>query len=601
MNVSDALILEISWEVCNQQGGIYTVIRSKLPAVKQYLSENYALVGPYIDAKVKAEIDEISDSNDVIYKAVEKMRAMGFEVLYGRWLVSGKPKVVLINPERVFNRLENIKKELFEHFQIPSDQADDLTQQTLMFGDVVKSFLKVLCNQNLLQNKQVIAHAHEWMGVVGNLLAKAEGVNFKSVFTTHATILGRYLAMNESDFYQNLHRFNWKKEALKYGIETQTHIEFNGAKFSDVFTTVSELTGKECEVLMQVKPTLVTPNGLNIDRFAAFHEVHKWHEEFKNRIHRFTVGHFFQNHNFALNDTLYFFSSGRYEFKNKGFDITLKALKKLNLMMLENDIQKTVVFFLITKKPTWSINPNVLESRGVLEEISRNCEAITKQIEKKLFFEAASSEKGSGLPDLNQLVGDYWKLRYRRTLQTWRSNQWPLIVTHNLKDDVHDEVLNSLREQTLLNSPIDKVKVVYHPDFISSANPLFGIDYDDFVRGCHLGVFPSFYEPWGYTPMECIARGVPTITSNLSGFGNYAVGKHPDVLEEIGVNVLNYQDTNEEKVISDLAKLMFNFVKTSKRARMDMRNKLEDFSENFDWKQLYDYYHQAYLQALASA
>lgn len=515
MNTADAILLEISWEVCNQQGGIYTVIRSKLPAIQAMWNKDYALVGPYLDNKVRAEIDEINDPTDNLFKAVEKMRAMGFEVLYGRWLVSGKPKVILINPDRSFNRLENIKKELAEHYQILADNVEQLVDDTLMFGDVVKTLLKVVCQEEIKGENSVIAHFHEWMSVSGMLLAQTERICVKSVFTTHATILGRFLAMNEDNFYEKLPTFNYQDEAKRYGIYAQAMIEMSGAKQADVFTTVSELTGKECEVLMGIKPDVVTPNGLNIERFAAYHEVHKWHEEYKERIHRFTVGHFFQNHTFDLDNTLYFFSSGRFEFKNKGFDLTLKALKKLNLLMIENDIQKTVVFFLITKRPTWSINPNVLESRGVLEEISRDCEAITDQIEQKLFFTAASSEKGSTLPDLNSLVDDYWKLRYRRTLQAWRSTHWPLIVTHNLKDDVNDEVLNMMRQEQLLNSPLDRVKVVYHPDFINSSNPLFGMDYDDFVRGCHLGIFPSYYEPWGYTPMECIARGVPTVTSDL--------------------------------------------------------------------------------------
>lgn len=599
MNTADSILLEVSWEVCNQQGGIYTVIRSKLPAIQNVWKDHYALVGPYLDPKVKAEIDPIEDPTDVFHKAVEKLRAMGFEVVYGRWLVTGKPKVILINPDRVFNRLDNIKQELQQHYQINTENVEPLANDTLLFADVVRNLLRVLTSKDVLGNNNLIAHFHEWMSVSAMLLAKAENLNFKSVFTTHATILGRFLAMNEENFYERLPEFDWQKEARHYGIEGQTQIEVNGAKHADIFTTVSEMTGKESEVLYGVAPQVITPNGLNTERFAAFHEVHKWHEEFKNRIHRFTVGHFFHNYAFDLNETLYFFSSGRYEFKNKGFDLTLDALRKLNLMMIENDIKKTVVFFLVTRRPTWSINPNVLESRGVMEEISRDCEAITKEVEEKLFFAATSSEKGSGLPNLNDLVGDYWKLRYRRTLQTWRSNQWPLIVTHNLKDDVNDDVLNYLRSKQMLNSPLDKVKIVYHPDFISSTNPLFGIDYDDFVRGCHLGIFPSYYEPWGYTPMECIARGVPTVTSDLSGFGNYVTGLDHNH-EELGVNVLNSEGKSFEEASSELARYLFNFVKTSKRARMDMRNKLEDYSETFDWKELISYYQQAYLQALAA-
>ena len=195
MNTADTLLLEISWEVCNQQGGIYTVIRSKLPAVKNLWGDEYGLIGPYLDPKVKAEIDVISDPTDVLFQATETLKAMGYDILYGRWLVTGKPKVILINPERVFNKLDNIKKELFEAYKIHTENVEKLVDETLMFADVVKTFLSILCQPSIIGNKQVISHAHEWMAVGGNLLAKAEGVKFKSVFTTHATILGRYLAL----------------------------------------------------------------------------------------------------------------------------------------------------------------------------------------------------------------------------------------------------------------------------------------------------------------------------------------------------------------------------------------------------------------------
>jgi glycogen(starch) synthase len=195
-------------------------------------------------------------------------------------------------------------------------------------------------------------------------------------------------------------------------------------------------------------------------------------------------------------------------------------------------------------------------------------------------------------------VDDYWKLRFRRTIQSWKSDEWPYITTHNLKDDQNDEILNEMRAKKLFNSPEDKVKVVYHPEFINSTNPLFGIDYGDFVRGCHLGIFPSYYEPWGYTPLECIARGVATVTSDLSGFGNY-VKTHEDSEEDRGVYVLNREGKTEEQSVQDLAAYLLHFVKANRRFRIMQRTKAEDFSERFDWKQLLSSYEEAYDKALA--
>ena len=197
------------------------------------------------------------------------------------------------------------------------------------------------------------------------------------------------------------------------------------------------------------------------------------------------------------------------------------------------------------------------------------------------------------MPPLNDLIDDYWKLRYRRSIQTWKDETWPIVVTHNLVNDVDDPILNNMRKAPLVNSPLDKVKVVYHPDFITSSSPLFGLDYGQFVRGCHLGVFPSYYEPWGYTPLECIARGVPAVTSDLSGFGRYVKDMEMD-MDETGINVLNRLDRANDKAVEDLASYLLQFVKSSRRYRMIQRNKLEDFSEHFDWRNLTDYYDEAY-------
>jgi glycogen(starch) synthase len=168
-----------------------------------------------------------------------------------------------------------------------------------------------------------------------------------------------------------------------------------------------------------------------------------------------------------------------------------------------------------------------------------------------------------------------------------------------LVNDLDDEILNYLRDNQMVNSPLDKVKFVYHPDFITSTNPLFGMDYGDFVRGCHLGIFPSYYEPWGYTPLECIARGVPTVTSDLSGFGKYVLDMGNDDYDDNGIFVLKRDKKAYDKQVDELAKFLHHFVKTTTRYRMIQRNKSEDFSENFDWKVLRSAYEEAYTLALS--
>jgi glycogen(starch) synthase len=209
----------------------------------------------------------------------------------------------------------------------------------------------------------------------------------------------------------------------------------------------------------------------------------------------------------------------------------------------------------------------------------------------------AASIPDNKLPQLGEYVDDYWRLRFRRTLQSWKSNRLPVVVTHNLVNDTDDPILVFLRTANLLNNVYDRVKIVYHPDFITPTNPLWGIEYDQFVRGCHLGIFPSYYEPWGYTPLESIARGVPAVTSNLSGFGDY-VHKTINQPSEKGIFLIDKIYKTFDESAQQLANLMFEFVKLDRRERIEMRNKAEAVSVNFDWKILNKYYEKAYSIAL---
>ena len=422
---------------------------------------------------------------------------------------------------------------------------------------------------------------------------RREQLPVKTIFTTHATMLGRYLAMNDQDFYGHLPFYDWEKEAANFDIETIVYLERACVHGAHVFTTVSDVTGRECAHLLGRSPDIVTPNGLNIERFSVLHEVQNLHHKHKRALEQFIMGHFFHSYAFDLSKTLYFFTSGRFEYLNKGYDLTLEALARLNWKMKENNIPLTIVMFFITRQPTHSINAEVLNARAMLDKIGQNCDMIVRQIKEKLYVKAASSDTDHRLPNLNDLVDDYWRLRYRRTIQSWKGPGLPSVVTHNLVDDANDPILNYLRKANLVNRQEDKVKIVYHPDFIASTNPLFGMEYGEFVRACHLGIFPSYYEPWGYTPLECLARGVAAVTSDLSGFGDYL--KHvPIGDEDHGAFSVDRYNKSFDESATDLANILFNFITRTPRMRIDMRNKSEDLSESFDWKNLYAFYLEAY-------
>lgn len=596
--VNESLLVEIAWEVCNQVGGIYTVIRSKIPTISKRFGDHYCLIGPYLDNNVMAEFEPIADDADVFGKAAARMRKHGIEVHYGYWLVTGKPRVVLMNPYSIFDKLNDIKTELWKDHQISSQEGNDLLDKVMAFGALVKQYFIELdsINQEEGATKKIIGHFHEWMASTALPGIRKEGLAVSTVFTTHATMLGRYLAMNDPNFYENLAFYDWQKEAKKFNIEPSVQIERAAAHGSHVFSTVSEVTGKECTHLLGRDVDVIVPNGLNIERFTALHEFQNLHQEYKRKIHNFVMGHFFQSYSFDLDNTLYFFTSGRYEYKNKGFDLTLEALARLNWRMQQEGIDKTIVVFFITKQPYQSINPQVLQSRTVMEEVKETCKAIEEQMGKRLFYAAAASEDYR-VPSLNDFIDDYWKLRLRRTLQSWKSPFLPSIITHNLVNDSKDEILNFLRKSNLVNNPHDKVKVVYHPDFISPISPLWGMEYGQFVRGCHLGIFPSYYEPWGYTPLECVASGVPTATSDLSGFGDYVL-QHMTDLEEQGIYVVNRRGKGFEEAATQLTNYLFNFALQDRRERIAQRNRVEDCSVNFGWKYLTMYYEKAYSLAL---
>ncbi|MDX1907672.1 MAG: glycogen/starch synthase [Bacteroidia bacterium] len=591
----ESLLVEIAWEVANQVGGIYTVIRSKVPSMLDKWGDRYCLLGPYMAPGVDAIFEESEAPNDPFGRAVRRMREMGFEVHYGRWLTAGRPRTILFNPFSIYNRLGEIKYLFWEHHKIGFTAGDDLVDQVTAFGWMVKVFMSCLCHPEV-NSRPVIAHIHEWMAATAIPEMRREQLPVSIVFTTHATMLGRYLAMNDPNFYENLPFYDWEKEARHFNIDTRIRIERAAAHGAHIFTTVSDLTARECIHLVGRKPELILPNGLNVNPFVISHEIQNVHQKIKEKIHEFVMGHFFQSYSFDLDKTLYFFTSGRYEYRNKGYDITLEALARLNWRMKNAGIEKTVVMFFITHQPIQSINPKVLESKATLAKIRETTDLILRQVSERLFYESITG-KGLDFPDLNEFVDDYLKIQLRRTLQTWRTHNLPSVVTHNLVDDAKDDVLRFLRASKMLNFSSDRVKIVYHPDFLSSTSPLMGVEYTDFVRGCHLGIFPSYYEPWGYTPLECMVGGVPSITSDLSGFGDYLLNTHANI-EELGMYVVNRRNKSFNESANQLADFLFTIVQTPRAERIAQRYKLEAAAQHFDWKNLTSYYENAYDAAL---
>ncbi|MBX3393154.1 MAG: glycosyltransferase [Phycisphaeraceae bacterium] len=598
-----ALVLEFAWEVCNQVGGIYQVIRSKAPEMVARWGDRYVAVGPYEGAKADLEFEMMRGAGWVGRALTQLREQHGVTIHHGRWLIPGRPRVMLLDHSSLRDRLGDVKYRLWRDHGIETPGGDGLIDGVVTFAEASRLLVEALCNERALvpgRNKgvsrMVVAHFHEWMGGLAIPMIRRARLPAATLFTTHATLLGRYMASSEDGFYDWLPWVDQDKSATQYNVRAQHSIERACAHGSHVFTTVSSITAEECAHLLGRPIDLVTPNGLNVAHYNKVHNQQRFHGEFKQALHRFVCGYFFPSYSFDLDNTLYFFTSGRYEPRNKGFDLCLEAMARLNAELKAARLGKTVVFFIVSRRATKSINPLAMEKRGVLNELEEVCEHITKGVMEQLFWRAASG----GRLKLDDLVDEYWMLRYRRAQQAMKQHCLPMVVTHILEDDQNDPVLNQIRMLGLHNTREDPVKVVYHPDFISPTNRLWGVDYDQFVRGCHLGVFPSAYEPWGYTPLECLAMGIPAVTSDLAGFGRYVQEQHQDH-DQWGLTVLPRRRRGYFDAAADLAQRLLAFCKLDRRQRIALRNEVDRHSWEFDWSRLAAAYHRAHDLAIDRA
>ncbi|PIO63260.1 starch synthase [Teladorsagia circumcincta] len=424
-------VFESAWEVANKIGGIYTVLRSKAQISCEELGDQYCMFGPMKDDKWRLEVEKVEPENRTIRAAIKKLHESGFKCMYGRWLIDGYPKVILFDLGSGAVKMNEWKQELFDRCRIGIPHEDIESNDAVIFGFLVAVFLKHFREAITDYQPLVVAHFHEWQAGVGLLMTRLWKLDIATVYTTHATLLGRHLCAGGCDFYNALGTFNLDEEAGKrkanagvvvtipdgerggfvlnealskndISIYHQYCLERAACHSAHIFTTVSEITGLEAEYLLDRKPDILTPNGLNVVKFAALHE-------------------------FQLREICH------------------------------------------------------------LQEYSSF--SIFKDV-----------------------------INLKRCIMATEKKDLPPICTHNMvRGD--DQVLSALRRTQLLNYRDHRVKVVFHPEFLSSVSPLIGLDYEDFVRGCHLGVFPSYYEPWGYTPAECTVMGIPSISTNLSGFG----------------------------------------------------------------------------------
>ncbi|KAJ7575900.1 glycogen synthase [Mycena floridula] len=585
-DVHHPLLFECAWEVANKVGGIYTVIKTKVPVTVSEYGDRYCLIGPlsYKSAPMEVESIELKElklTDPHMAATLESMEAQGVKSLYGRWLVEGSPRVLLFDTGSMYQKLDEWKGDLWNLAGIPSPPNDHETNETIVFGYLVAWFLGDYVARQL--TTAVIAHFHEWQAGLAIPLCRKRHIDVTTVFTTHATLLGRYLCAGSVDFYNNLAYFDVDHEAGKRGIYHRYCIERSAAHCADVFTTVSHITAYEAENLLKRKPDGVVPNGLNVRKWTAMHEFQNLHASSKSKIGEFVRGHFYGHYDFELDNTLYFFTAGRYEYRNKGVDMFIEALAR---PLPAPPTPLTVVAFIIMPAATNSYTVEALKGQAVTKQLKETVMEVEKRVGERLFEYAARSGGDQSQPPIPEtLLTPEDLVLLKRRVFALKRNSLPPVTTHNMADDANDPILNQIRRVRLWNASEDRVKVVFHPDFLNSNNPILGLDYEEFVRGCHLGVFPSYYEPWGYTPAECTVMGIPSITTNLSGFGCFMSDLIENPAAE-GTYIVDRRSASVEDSVNQLTDYMFEFCQKTRRQRINQRNRVERLSPLLDWKNL---------------
>lgn len=569
-------LFEVSWEVCNKVGGIYTVVKSKAALMKEYYRDNYFVVGPYFPAKAIGEFKETVPP-DFIRQVFEKLNQEGISCHYGTWLVEGEPLALLVDFSAFICKKDFIKRWLWDNYQIDSLNTEYFSfDEPVIWAYAVGRLIEELA---LSINKKVVAHFHEWLSGAALLYLKKTSAKVATVFTTHATMLGRSMTGAGINLYSVMNKINPEEEAYKLGVQAKHQTEYNCAKSADVFTTVSEITGIEASSLLGRKPDVLLLNGLDLRKFPTFEEASIRHNLLKSKIKEFIMYYFFPYYAFDLDNTLIYFIAGRYEFHDKGVDIFIKALSKLNEKLKSEKSSKTVVAFFWIPGNIRAIKPELLANKTFFEDIKDSIDDSSTTIKEKLTCSLITQNPCSE----EILLGKDLLFELKSKIMRFVRKGSPSPSTHDLYDEDKDIILNSFKENNLLNSEEDRIKVVYYPIYLTGADRLLDLAYYESMQGSHLGVFPSFYEPWGYTPLEAAGLGVSSVTTDLAGFGRF-IRKSSKKGNVQGVFVIPRLNRDDETVTADLADVMYNFAMLSKEDRIKNKMEAKRLSGKADWR-----------------
>ena len=575
-----AVLFEVSWEVCNKVGGIYTVVRSKVPLIKdQY--DDYVLIGPLLQ---NAEFDPrpAPEHWQIIF---DRLAPRGIKCQYGAWLIPGEPTVILIDAGGLLNQKNEIKFKLWEQYHIDSMHAAWEFEEPMCFATAAG----MLIEEYAKGSNEVIAQCHEW--IAGFALLHLHSVRAKvgTVFTTHATMLGRTIAGNGHQLYEILDKINPGEWAYKFNVQDKHLTEVACAKAAHVFTTVSEITGLEAEKLLGRKPDVLLFNGFYTEKFPTFEETSLRHYNSREQLREFAAYMFFPHYTFNLEKTILFFTSGRYEFQNKGMDVFIDALAALNKKLQEERSETTVVVFFWVIMGRQGVLRAVEENKNFYQHLKSIVDWQSKALQQRIILDFLSGHK-PGDDDL--FTSSFMREMHEEVRHFHRSGDPPL-STHQVPDD--DALLSGCRKAGLLNRKEDRVKVIIYPGYLDGSDGVLNLQYYDATVGAHLGVFPSQYEPWGYTPLESAVLGVPSITTDLAGFGRYIDSAQ---LPGKGVYVIKRMGVSRDVFVKSLFEQLHLFTKLDRSERIQNGFGAKMIANTCDWKNFVQHYYDAHKLAL---
>jgi glycogen synthase len=589
-------LFEVSWEVCNKVGGIYSVITSKASLISGYYPEYYC-IGPYFKDKADEEFQE-KEAPEKIKKVIEELHKHNIIAHYGTWLIAGEPKTFLLEFGGMVSEKDHIKKEMWEKYKIDSLFSQWEFEEPMLFSCAAALLIRRLEVAHFFNAEKSILQSHEWMTGFTILKLKDLGSKIKSVFTTHATMLGRSICANNQDLYAMLGKIDPYQKAKELGVIDKFSAEKASAIHATIFTTVSEITSREAEFILGRKPEVLVLNGFNLDDFPSIEETSIKHVTSREVLREFLTYSFFPYYKFDLQKNLMFCTSGRYEFENKGIDMYITALGMLNVELKKTDTERTITAFMFIAVPNNGVKTELLENKNYYKHIKNYVEAKSKDITAHIVNDFISGDEDP----TDDILSKEFIQEMRRDVLRFKRKGAPVLCTHRLdsNEDQH-RIIAACREAGLHNSKEDKVKIILFPSYLNGSDSLLNLDFFDAVAGCHLAVFPSYYEPWGYTPLESAALGVPTVTTDLAGFGRFIKEKTNFMQTDCrGIYIIERDGKTKNEATRQLYELMKKFSLMDHSERVDNKVRAKELSHYADWKHLVKNYIEAYNLAILS-